>query len=91
MEYRVGHVTVRIESIGGNRGAVDWAPPPSDWRRAVRLIERLGVEGSLNAMDQRAERALCNGRVAVAVRWRNLMVAVHMLSREERLHGERDN
>lgn len=91
MEYRVGNATARIELLPGNGTAAEWGPSPRAWRRAARFVDALGADAALHVMDARAERALLAGRVATAVAWRELMVAVHRMSREERLDGERDH
>ncbi|WP_449409272.1 hypothetical protein [Methylobacterium komagatae] len=91
MEYRVGNVTVRIELLPGNGAAAEWQPSLRAWKRAARFVEALGADAALHVMDARAERALVAGRVTSAVAWRELMVAVHRMSREERLNGERDH
>ena len=91
MEYRAGNITARIEVIGGSGTAGEWNPPARTWRRASRFVDALGADAALYAMDERAERALLAGRLTTAVAWRDLMVAVHRMSREERIVGERDH
>ena len=88
---RYGNVTVRLSHIGSRRGRVLPDISPQVWRRAARFVDLFGPERSLQLLDQRAERALLAGRVSSACNWRNLMVAVHAMSEEEREDGERDH
>lgn len=91
MEYRVGRAVVRIEMIPGEGAVCEWDPPPRTWRRASRFVDLLGPDKALELMDERAERAMFDGRPEAALLWRDLMVAVHRMSREERLGDERDH
>ncbi|MGY3577823.1 hypothetical protein [Bradyrhizobium sp. USDA 4504] len=50
------------------------------WRRAARLIERFGADEALAELDRRAERCVDRRDVRSAVRWRNVMAAIHAIS-----------
>lgn len=56
---------------------------PAIWRRAGKLIERFGADEALALLDRRAERSVDRRDVPSAVRWRNLMAAIHAISAEE--------
>ena len=57
--------------------------PPTTWRRAARLIERFGADEALAELDRRAESCVDHRDVPSAVRWRNVMAAIHAISSDE--------
>lgn len=56
---------------------------PAVWRRAARLIGRFGADKALAELDRRAERCVDRRDVPSAVRWRNLMAAIHAISSDQ--------
>ncbi|MEW6147750.1 MAG: hypothetical protein ACOY3N_31640 [Bradyrhizobium sp.] len=56
---------------------------PTTWRRAARLIEHFGADEALAALDRRAENCVDRRDVPSAVRWRNVMAAIHAISSGE--------
>ncbi|WP_076866167.1 hypothetical protein [Bradyrhizobium mercantei] len=53
------------------------------WRRAARLIERFGADEALAELDRRAESCVDRRDVPSAIRWRNVMAAIHAISSGE--------
>lgn len=53
--------------------------PPRTWRRASRIINRYGVDVALELLDTRADRAVERGDIPSAVRWRDVMAAIHAI------------
>ena len=70
-------------------GFHDYGLRRSDWRRACRMIERHGFDGSLRAMDGRAWAAAEAGRLGMCVRWRDIMAAVHAIGSDSPLPCDR--
>jgi hypothetical protein len=61
-------------------GESDFRPGfPSTWRRAARLIDRFGADEALALLDQRAERCIERADLPSAIRWRNVMAAIHAI------------
>lgn len=83
---RIGRTTVSMDlvepSSSGGQGLYDRLVPMA-WRRAARLIERFGVDEALAELDRRAERCVDRRDVPSAVRWRNLMAAIHAISSDQ--------
>jgi hypothetical protein len=46
------------------------------------LIDRYGADGALALLDERAEKCIGRCDLASAVRWRNVMAAIHAISSE---------
>ena len=86
----VGKVTVRLAHLGGG-GGIGLQLPSRTWRRAARIVDALGADGALFELDARAERALDRGLVKGACSWRDIMAAIHAMSREERFEEDTDH
>jgi hypothetical protein len=81
----LGRTTIALDEIeadGSAREAILQQVPPAAWRRASRLIDRYGTDGALALLDERAERCVDRRDLASAVRWRNVMAAIHAVSSE---------
>lgn len=88
LDQKFGNVRVRIMSFGGFEGPPSYNLPPQAWRRGAQLIGRFGVEGALELLDARAEKLLQEGNIPAAIRWRNVMAAIHAVQEDERCPGE---
>ncbi len=62
--------------------------PPRTWRRASRIIDRYGADTALEVLDARAEKAVERGDIPSAVRWRDVMAAIHAVINDTPLEGE---
>ena len=76
---------------GGKAAPRPYPLSARQWRRAVRLLGVFGEARCLELMDERAEAALERGDLATCLAWRDLMVAVHEVCREEPGAGQRTN
>ena len=70
------------------RGPHVYPMPPRTWRRASRVIDRYGADAALELLDARAERAFKRGDIPGAVRWRDVMAAIHATINDTPLDGE---
>lgn len=82
----VGRTTVTVDEVEASARYVE-SPllkvPASTWRRAARMIDRFGPEQALALLDERAERCIERRDVPSAVRWRNVMAAIHAIVADE--------
>lgn len=86
MTAKIGRTTVTMDVIEGSSPTdlgVYHQVPPAIWRRAARLIERFGADEALAELDRRAEECVDRQDVPSAVRWRNVMAAIHAISSED--------
>lgn len=89
--YDDGFFSIRMTVIRGGAGPAPYPLSATQWRRAVKMIRAYGVDGSLNLMDGRAEAAVDRRDIRTAELWRDLMVAVLVMSSEKRRRGEAVN
>lgn len=52
-------------------------------------MRRFGSDRALDLMDARAEKALARGDVSTCRRWRDLMIVIHAIERDELLPSDR--
>lgn len=78
----------RVEVIPGTKGRHIYPMPPRTWRRAAGIMDRYGADQALALLDARAMRALGRGDAATAVRWRDVMAAIHAVIEENPSDGE---
>jgi hypothetical protein len=76
MDKRIGNLRVRILSLDGPGVFTRAELPARTWRRAAEFTRVFGIARALELTDARAERALERGNVQVAIRWRDLIVAI---------------
>lgn len=82
----IGSTTVtldEVESDGPAHEGILQQVPPAAWRWASRLIDRYGADEALALLDERAERCVERRDIRSAVRWRNIMAAIHAVSGED--------
>ncbi|WP_139481096.1 hypothetical protein [Bradyrhizobium ivorense] len=82
----IGRTTIAMDTIEKNAPpdqGVYHQLPPRTWRRAARLIERFGADEALAELDRRAESCVDRRDVPSAIRWRNVMAAIHAISSDE--------
>ena len=90
--YEEGGTSVRVSVLrGSGAAAANYPLRPALWRRAMRLVDVYGVPRCLHLMDGRAEAAIARGDLPTCLAWRDLMVAVHAISSDERRRGEKSN
>jgi hypothetical protein len=70
------------------RGPHIYPMPPRTWRRASRIMNRYGAVVALELLDARAERAFKRGDIPGAVRWRDLMAAIHATINDNPMEGD---
>lgn len=81
----LGRTTVTLDEIetdGWGREGILQQVPPAAWRRASQLIDRYGADEALALLDKKAERCIARRDLASAIRWRNVMAAIHAVSWE---------
>jgi hypothetical protein len=79
---------VRIITYPGAKGPHVYPMPPRMWRRASRIMDRYGSDEALALLDTRAMRALERGDLGAAVRWRDVMAAIHAVINDDRGESE---
>jgi hypothetical protein len=77
-----------IELIQGDNSPHDYPFPGRTWRRGSRMIDRFGVDGALERLDERAERAAVRDDFLTAERWRDIMAVIHAIANEDPLPGD---
>jgi hypothetical protein len=78
----------RIILYEGEKGAHVYHMPPRTWRRAARIMDRYGPDEALQLLDARANNAVDRGDISCAVRWRDVMAAIHAVIKDEPEEGE---
>jgi len=79
----------RLAYLEGDKSPHSYPMPARVWRRASRLIDRYGADQALEALDARAHAAVLRGDTPTAIRWRDLMAAIHAIINDEPLPGDR--
>jgi hypothetical protein len=88
--YRVGDYDITIESFVNDDSRLhDYGVRRSAWYRGVRLMKRLGSARALDLIEERADRALARGDVAMCCRWRDFIVVIHAIEADETLPTDR--
>jgi hypothetical protein len=82
---------VKLEVIEDAAILHDYGISHQSWRRGAMLRGRFGTERALALIDQRAEQASDRNDHDTARRWRELITAIHALTEDERLIGQRDH
>lgn len=67
----------------------DYGLPREDWVRAIKLMKSFGFEKVLDMIDARAERLAERGDLKVCVRLRGLITAIHAMTEQELLPGDK--
>ena len=84
-----GRIRIRIETFEAtNPGRHDYPFSPRLWRRAARVIDAYGVDPALDALDAKALMAVERGAIDTAVKFRDLMAAIHAIALDEPLPGD---
>ncbi len=78
----------RIILYEGEKGPHPYPMPPRTWRRASRIMDRYGADQALELLDARASRAVDRNDIPSAVRWRDVMAAIHAVINDEPNEGE---
>ncbi len=84
---RPGYVIQMLVSTSP-KGPHVYPMPPRTWRRASRIIDRYGADAALELLDARAEKAFERGDIPSAVRWRDVMAAIHATINDTPLEGD---
>lgn len=83
-DFVVGKYDVTIESIVDDASRLhDYGFSRSTWYRGANLMRRLGSDRALELMDERADRALARGDLAMCHKWRDLMGVIHAIESDE--------
>lgn len=84
-----GDFHIVLETFEEDRpGLHDYGISRRAWVRAIEFIRHFGVEDALEVIDERVMRAGDRRDFETSRRWRDLIIAIHAMTEEERLPGE---
>ena len=88
--YTAGDYDITIESFVDDDSRLhDYGIRRSAWYRGVRLMKQLGSTKALELIDERANKALARGDIAMCCRWRDFIVVIHAIESDEPLCTDR--